>query len=306
MGFCCNLCSPYHLRADMADQPSVPRDKYRDNQNVPIVAERLLAAIQFRGLSVKAAAERAGEKQQTVQRIAQGQTSKCRHSRRQRLAEALEVPDEWLGGADVPPIPGLPAGRERVLEAEGFQVTTVLDENLAHFPAGASTLPPAYQLEWSRLTQRFLEAWQRDMDEGIEDALTLAELFSGSADDPVDAKVAVSHLLQRAMSARWWRQRLLLPITLPEAPSDLDELSDEERSALALKNEQIVRAQSPGVSRDELDDFGRLEAEALGLILEPWLEGVRSLDYQAMYILLYWLRRGMLLGVPPGLPSEAE
>ena len=285
----------------MADLPNVPRDKYRANRNVPIVAERLAAAIELRGLSVRRTAELAGEQQQTIQRIAQGTTKACRHARRRKLAETLDVADEWLGGADVPPMDGLPDGRAST-GAPGLP--RVMDENLAMFLVGDDALPPAYQLHWSRLTERVLRAWQRDIDAGIEDAQTLAESFPGDAGGTVEPNVAMSRLLQRALGAMWWRRRLLMPIGLPEVPPDLDQLTEEERWELALKNQQSVNAQEPGVAPEDLDEFARLAAEAFGVILGPWVEGRRDLNYQAMFILLRWLRGGMLLDVPPGFPER--
>ncbi len=285
----------------MADLPNVPRDKYRANQNVPIVGQRLAAAIAFRGLSVRRTADLAEEKQQTIQRIAQGETKSCRHARRRKLAETLSVADEWLGGADVQPTEGLPEGRAWT---GALGLPGVVDENLAMFLIGDDALPPTYQLHWSQLTERVLGAWQRDIDAGIEDAQTLAESFAGDAGGNADPSVAVSRLLQRALGAMWWRRRLLMPIQLPEVPPDLDQLSDEERGALALKNQQLVNAQAPGVSPGDLDEFARLMAEAFEVILGPWVEGRRELNYQAMFILLQWLRDGMLLDVPPGFPEQ--
>jgi hypothetical protein len=285
----------------MSDLPKVPRDKYRENQNVPIVAERLVAAIEFQGLSVKRTAELADEKQQTIQRIAQGTTQRCRHARRRRLAATLGVADEWLGGADVPPIAGLPAGTAWTIDGVD---TRLADENFSMFSIGDAALPPAYQLQWVRLSERVLEAWRRDIAAGIEDAQTLAELFPGQDADAGDPTLTVSRLLQRALGAMWWRRRLLLPIRVPEAPANVDQLGPEERWELALENERLVGAQAPGVSPADMDEFARRAAEAIHVILGPWIEGRRALNYQAAFILLQWLRGGMLLDVPPGLPER--
>jgi transcriptional regulator with XRE-family HTH domain len=281
----------------MTDLPRVPRDKYRANQNVPIVGERLAAAIRLKGLSVRGVAELAGEKQQTIQRIAQGVTQRCRHARRRKLAGTLGVSEEWLGGANVAPFDGLPSGSVWTMDGRGAPI--VADENFNRFVLEDAQLPPAYQLYWSDLTQRVVEAWQRDVEAGTEDARTLAELFPRDANSGGPEAASVSQLVRRGLGAFWWRRRLLLPIALPAAPDDLDQLSWEERTRLALENERDRVAQSPGVSTEDMDDFARLAAEACRVILDPWIEGKRALNYQAAFIVLRWLRSGMLLDVPP-------
>lgn len=283
----------------MADLPVASRDKYRANRNVPIVGKRLAAAIKRRGLSVNGAAKLAKEKQQTVQRIVKGTTIHCRHSRRRNLANALGVPDQWLGGGDERPIPGLPVGTDWTTDAAGAAMS--MDEDLTKFPIPGAALPPGYQLHWSLITQRILEAWQRDIDVGLEDAQALNEHFPEAGGDPEKAQVCVSGLLYRVLSAIWWRQRLLTPIPLPEAPPNLEQLDDVERWQLALKNEKLVDAQARGVSAEDVDAFARVAAEAIDLTLQPWIEGRRELNYEAVFILLRWLRGGMLLGTPPGL-----
>ncbi len=67
-------------------------------ERVPVVADRLNAAIRLRGLSVNGLAKAAGIQQATVDLVVRGVSRKTQEDRLARIADVLQVPFEWLTG----------------------------------------------------------------------------------------------------------------------------------------------------------------------------------------------------------------
>src|SRR4051812_46784380 len=65
---------------------------------VAIDGARVRAAIEWKGLSVNAAARKLRVSQQTLDSIVRAKTKRCYSSLRDQLAERLGRPAEWLGG----------------------------------------------------------------------------------------------------------------------------------------------------------------------------------------------------------------
>jgi hypothetical protein len=77
------------------------RGKYRDNPMVSVDPVLLKAAVESRGLSLADIAKRLSptENRQTIHAMMRGEQHKrCRRARRVRLAQILEVPEDWLSG----------------------------------------------------------------------------------------------------------------------------------------------------------------------------------------------------------------
>ena len=155
-----------------------PLNKYSHDRLVPIIPARLKAALRRRGLSVKAAAERIGKSQQTLDAIIQSAAKRrCRQSTLDKLSSLLKYPADWLSGrAD-----GLPDTVWTAQSREsGFPY--LIDENFFFHrnPDGTPELPfrrwdlsdnpPAYQLASWDLSERIIEAWKRDISMGSEEA----------------------------------------------------------------------------------------------------------------------------------------
>src|SRR5437016_10700702 len=96
----------------MEDQMLTSRKHRRkwDDPFVPIHSDRLRAAMGLAGWTVTRLAKRLGkgENPQTLHHLQRGAGPKrCRASRRAALAQALDVPEDWLGGGDYAlPLPG--------------------------------------------------------------------------------------------------------------------------------------------------------------------------------------------------------
>ncbi len=73
------------------------RGKYRDDPLVPVRGDRIRAALKRSSWTTSDLARRVGAKQQTVDLIVRGVTSRCRRSLRARLADALAVPISVFG-----------------------------------------------------------------------------------------------------------------------------------------------------------------------------------------------------------------
>ena len=270
----------------MRDLPSVSRSKLEDNPLVPISGERLRAAIEFRNSSVRRTAKKAGERQQTVDFIVQGRSERCRRKRRLRLAKALDISAEWLGGEAVPPVAGAVSGLP-LPEWRG-EGGGVLDENLRRLDPGSPSLPPSYQLVWSELVGRVVSAWKRDIAKGHEEAARLAERYPLELTDSAWPSVAI--LVRRALALTWWRPLLIMPLPPPIAPANLAELDSAERMKLAEENAKALAIGQ--LTPKELDDFAKAGAVALSQLLRPWLDGERELDYDVAAGILDWLRSG--------------
>lgn len=74
------------------------------DEMVPIRGDRVKAALDAYGASVSGVAAEVGDSQQTLSLICRGVSKRTRRSRVVRLAQVLDVPEEWLTGrqADLP------------------------------------------------------------------------------------------------------------------------------------------------------------------------------------------------------------
>ena len=212
----------------MARSPTVSRKKYRRDLLVPISGERVAAGIELRGFSVRDAAKRLQEKQQTLDAIVQGGTRRCRASRRRRLSRLLRLSEDWLAGEDDPPLPGLPpwlpsATAVQIPWPDSWRLSSdlepTLDENLALYRPGAAPGfdPPRYQLEWGYLAERVIEAWKRDIEAGSQEALqAIGRLQPGVLGE--ENWLWVIRCVARGLGLVWWRYRALTRSPAPDVP----------------------------------------------------------------------------------------
>jgi transcriptional regulator with XRE-family HTH domain len=122
---------------------------------VPILGDRVKAAIEAYHTSVSQLAAEVGDSQQTLSLICRGVTKKTRASRVANLAEALDVPETWLTGL-MKDLPG------------------------SSFMGGLRTdgTPAAWQLSVSRWVQRSTEANVRDLRQRGRRKLTFEAFLS--------------------------------------------------------------------------------------------------------------------------------
>jgi hypothetical protein len=187
---------------------------------VAIRGDLVAAVIARRGLTVAALARKLGreERQQTLDLIARGVTTRCRASRRKRIARALGVPDAWLGGA--------------------AWTGGVFDDPRV-IPAGEARAFLARQDLWLRC----VEAWERDWRE-----------LGKAPPDPVEAGLFLA--IVGLVDASLWRQRLVRPDEPSAWPRLRDgrDLSVEDRDAAGTALATAVAA----ILRPWLDGEARL------------------------------------------------
>lgn len=275
--------------------PELKRKHRRKKEDplVPIDGARVRAAITWKGLSVNAAGARMGVSQRTLDSIVRRKTKRCYQSLRDKLAQLVARPAEWLGGeTDLQPAltPWL------ALPDLGYQPPLWVDENVRIVRPTAegdltqrTSLPPRYQLAAHDLSTDILKAWRRDIDRKNPDAeKAIARLGIGRwKKNPWDR---VTMLITRLISAFWWRRALLNPRELPGA-IDPSQLSEDEWKALGRK----VRGEVEQMAAEQLaadDDFATSAAEALTTVLRPWLTGDRELNYKTLVDVLEWASAG--------------
>jgi len=241
------------------------------NPMVPIVADRLRAALSWRDLTVTGLAALAGENQQTVDAISRGVTARCRADRRRRLSEVLGCPDEWLGGeAELDGIPPWDAG-----DQEG-QSLIVDEAGQLHQldPSGQvqGELGAAYQLAWWDFARRIVEAWERDISEG-------------------DERAAAAHqgLLREGLS-EWWFVRTAVQGLL----SGYNWRKFFFRGHSGVPVFRSVTREELQEQRNAVDDFARLQGQALNRLFEPWFLGTAKMNYEVLVETLEWTMRDMM------------
>ena len=264
-----------------------------DDPLVPIHSDRLRAAMGLGGWTVTRLAKRLGkgENPQTLHHLQQGAGPKrCRASRRAGLAQALDVPEEWLGGsAYALPLPGsLPL----IGELEGS---------------------PRLILAAGRLLWRCHAAVERDLDQE-----------RARPDPPVGFNPryevlwfmasAIGHMVS---PERWRHQLVRLADGPPGRSTSAVLVPDIERWMRPLEPVMWTRP----VEGRVLDP--RHEAAALGLvqawtvILGSWLDGGAVFDYGAFFDLagalnpivrqMYpqsWHNRESARVLPPASPTS--
>jgi hypothetical protein len=238
---------------------------------MPIDGKRVRAAIEWKRLSVNAAAGQLKISQQTLDSIVRGKTKRCYKSLRDQLAELLGRPAEWLGG-EIHLQPALTSWLP--LPELGYEPPLWVDENMRIIrpsPAGgythAADLPPRYQLAAHDLSTNVIKAWKRDIARKHAEAeKAVTRLAVGRwKTNPWDR---VAMLIARLLSAFWWRRS-------------------------AFKN--------PKVSDQTGDDeFAASTAAALTAILEPWIKGQQELDYHWLVGMLEWASAGFGKHPSPG------
>lgn len=117
-----------------------------DDALVPIVRDRVLAAMEAHAISATELAEEIGDKQQTVSLICIGKTKRTRLARIRRMAAVFDLPAEWLTGQ----MKSLPGITEPWSGAFGGAVKPDTDH------------PAAWQLAISKWHVRIEEAYTRD------------------------------------------------------------------------------------------------------------------------------------------------
>ena len=243
----------------------------REDPLVQIDGARVRAAIEWKGLSVNAAAQRLGISQQTLDSIVRGKTKRCYASLRDALAKQLGRPAEWLGG-ETHLQPALTSWLP--LPELGYTPPLWVDENMRIIrpsPEGgyeqAAALPPRYQLAAHDLSTEIIKAWKRDMDRnGSEAKAAFARLAVGRwKKNPWDR---VAMLISRLISSFWWRRAFL------KNPKVSDQTAD--------------------------DEFAVSAASALNAVLEPWFKDRSELDYHWLVDLLEWASAGFGKHPPPG------
>lgn len=244
--------------------PKRPHRRKNIDSLVPIDGSRVRAAIEWKGHSVNAAAQRLGVSQQTLDSIVRGKTKRCYASLRDQIARLVGRPAQWLGGethlqpalTSWLPLPDL-----------GYKPPLWVDENMrivrpneAGDYARVSELPPRYQLAAHDLSTDVIKAWKRDIARKNKDAeSTIARLATGRwSKNPWDR---VAMLMARLISGFWWRRAFLRP--------------------------------KMGVDQEIDDEFAESAATALNLALEPWLKGRQELDYQWFADVLEWASAGL-------------
>src|SRR5712692_1293796 len=192
--------------------PKRKHRRKREDPLVPINGARVRAAIEWKGLSVNAAAARMGVSQQTLDSIVRGKTKRCYESLRQQLAAMVGRPAKWLGGeTDLQPAltSWLP------LPELGYQPPLWVDENMRIVRPAAdgdltqrTSLPPRYQLAAHDLSSEIIKSWKRDIDRRNSEAqAAISRLAVGRWKKNSWDRAAM--LITRLISAFWWRQAFL-------------------------------------------------------------------------------------------------
>ena len=227
---------------------------------------RVRAAIEWKGMSVNAAAGRMNVSQQTLDSIVRGKTKRCYKSLRESLAGLVDLPAAWLGG-ETDLLPSLTSWLP--YPELGYRPPLWVDENMRIIrpPAGSgltqrTTLPPRYQLAAHEICQRIAKAWKRDIEHGNREAkAALSQLAEGRwKKNPWERAMM---LVTRLVSAFWWRRLFLTP---PAPPATAEADAD--------------------------DEFATAAASALAATLRPWFAGKRDLSYKSFVATLEWASSG--------------
>ncbi len=124
-------------------------------------------------------------------------------------------------------------------------------------------LPPRYQLRWARLGELMTGTWTRD---ALRNAAAPMNRWSVAAGRPLQTNI--EGVGQRAglrvlMSLLMWRSQLFPEEGFPE------------------------------LTRDEADRFAKSVAEAMEILLRPWLEDEAPVDHGVLARILRWGNEGL-------------
>ena len=270
-----------------------PRDKYSHDPLVPIIPARLNAALGRRKLSVKAAAERIGMSQQTLDAIIQSAgPRRCRQSTLNKLASLVAYPEDWLSGrADWLPDTVWTAQSQEPGHPYLMDGSFLFRRNPDGTPElpwqqGLNPDPPAYQLAGWHLSERIIEAWKRDLSIGNEDAarawdgLRRYDLFS---EDGMHVRHAVQKLLALASWGKLFMLRRGPPLVVRLPPPD-----DLEPAEVSEARRRVVEELSC------IDSFAVAMSNAIEVLLEPWLSASMPLNYDTVTEVMTWVLGGMM------------
>ena len=229
--------------------------KWNDDLYVPVDARRLQAVIRESGLSVTQVARRIGYPQPTLHCMVSGKTKTCRQKLRRALARTLKIKEAWLGGD---PNAGPHDDRLLRLAAEDAHIEVRPDEY-------QTQPPPLAQLRGANLIDQCLSRWEEDLAAGIAPVPpgTLGEVYQSLEGDTRRAWFG-AYLSNLLFSPSTFRAQVY---QFPGAPGE----GDFELISWWVSNE---------------DSFAAHWIMALRELLDPWLEGERSLNYPACYALL--------------------
>src|SRR3989442_133661 len=194
------------------------RPKREEDPLVAIDGARVRAAIEWKGLSVNAAAGRIDVSQQTLDSIVRGKTKRCYKSLRESLAGLLPLPAAWLGG-ETDLLPSLTSWLP--YPELDYQPPLWVDENMRIIRPTAesgltqrTTLPPRYQLAAHEICHQIAKAWKRDIKRGNRDAkAALSRLAEGRWKKNRWERAMM--LVTRLLSAFWWRRLFLKTPAIP-------------------------------------------------------------------------------------------
>ena len=132
-------------------------------------------------------------------------------------------------------------------------------------------LGAAYQLAWWDCARRIVEAWERDISEGNERA---EAAHQGLRRDGLSEWWFVRTAVQGLLSAYNWRKFFFRghsgdPVFRRVTREELQE------------------------QRNAVDDFARLQGQALNRLLEPWFLGTAKMNYEVLVGTLEWTMRDM-------------
>jgi len=241
------------------------RRKHQDDPLVAINGSRVRAAIEWKGLSVNAAAARLNVSQQTLDSIVRGKTKRCYESLRASLAKLVGLPAAWLGG-ETDLLPSLTSWLP--YPELGYQPPVWVDENMRIIRppregdlTQRTTLPPRYQLAAHEISQQIAKAWKRDIENGDREArAALSQLAVGRwKSNPWERAMM---LVTRLVSAFWWRRLFLKSPALTSPESNAD------------------------------DEFAVAAATALTATLRPWFADKGELNYESFVAALEWASSG--------------
>ncbi len=226
-----------------------------DDPLVPLRGDRLEEARVAAGLNIRALAQKAGLRQQTVDAMRRpadrGKPKRCRRSNRDNLSEALGLPrvdgSLWLGGevSHLSDVTRAPSG--------------MVIHELTRSPTGT-------QLALYHLFNRCRDAWIRDHEN------TRADEQSVASDDLRARFFVLKESLSQLTQAFWWRGQLLKP-HVPKMEFE-EEVSDRFREMAADFVTQPFPTDDETAERIEKALIHAMEA-----LLEPWFKGNAELDY---------------------------
>jgi len=252
------------------------RRKWNDDTLVPIQSDRLRAAMDLGGWTVTRLARRLGkdEHAQTVHHLAQSDGLKrCRASRRAALAKLLDVTEEWLaGGPFSVPLPAV------------LPLLNALEAS------------PRVMLSVGRLFERCYRAVERDL---AKESKRPDSALGWNASH--DVHWFMTSTLAQFLASSAWQSALGC------APATEGTSRPLPRAGPIPEMDKWLRPISPSAWTAPSNAVALRPAEETVIlallrvwthILEPWLDGTSSLDYQRFRELAAILNRTVSVVLP--------